>query len=100
MACNSDVSLQHAFVDVAKALDWDAVWGMLENDQQFWIAQPMGRLSALHQAALKSFRKMRSSFSTLRKMFENKTYMILRSLKGGAVNRCYERGQGRCFLQM
>ena len=45
MACNSDVSLQHAFVDVAKALDWDAVWGMLENDG---IAQPMGRLSALH----------------------------------------------------
>ena len=52
MACNSDVSLQHAFVDVAKALDWDAVWGMLENDQQLGIAQPMGRLSALHQAAL------------------------------------------------
>ena len=55
MACNSDVSLQHAFVDVAKALDWDAVWGMLENDQQLGIAQPMGRLSAVHQAALKSF---------------------------------------------
>ena len=51
MACNSDVSLQHAFVDVAKALDWDAVWGMLENDQQLGIAQPMGRLSALQQAA-------------------------------------------------
>ena len=51
MACNSDASLQHAFLDAAKAFDWDEVWRMLENDPQLVIAQPMGRWSALHQAA-------------------------------------------------
>ena len=42
---------QHRFLDFAKAFEFNELWSLLEEQPELINVQPLGRWSALHQAA-------------------------------------------------